>query len=123
MGICEDTSIFKESILISCRMMSESLLGNVSQNPAQILSFTSQPAGFSRLLQIHTSRGKDKKKHAFTFIITKRILLVKILHTLTLPYSSLFFPYSSHLYLILLIPYEDFIYSQLHTNTHLSLTF
>lgn len=99
MGICEDTSIFKESILISCRMMSELLLRNISQYPSQILSPTSQPAGFSRLLQISTNSGKDKKKkkrereHAFTFILTKMILLlVKILHTLTLPYSSLFFP-------------------------------
>lgn len=93
MGICEDTSIFKESILISCRMMSESLLGNISQNPSPILSFT-LASGFSRLLQIHTHRGKDKKKHAFTVSITKKMLLVKILHTLALHYSSLSFIFS-----------------------------
>lgn len=61
MGICEDTSIFKESILISCRMMSESLLGNISQYPFTN-TFPHFPAwGFSRLLQIRLMEARTKK--------------------------------------------------------------
>lgn len=74
-GTCEDITTFKASILISWRMVSESLLWNSSQIPSFTSLFFHFP-GFSKWLQISTNSGKDKKNKktkntCFTFIITK----------------------------------------------------